>query len=228
MNETERDPTDGATARNQPIEGRCGAAKRDGDPCRKQPMRGTNRCRLHGGASPQAQRRARERIRDAADHAAAALIGFMENADVPWPTRLAAARDLLDRADVTGKTVVEVEMRPWEILLSGISSERPSGRAPEIDAAAQAEIDGYNREETERGGEIVDAELVEDEPPIAQDDNALDLPDNVTLLRATVGPNGTPPPPPLQTHEERYGDPDLSPGRKRPRGKRRPGPRDGR
>jgi len=150
MKELEGDPTEVLTSPR-----RCGAKRRrDGEPCRKWPLEGTNRCRLHGGASPQAQRKARERIRDAADHAAAALIGFMNNADVPWPTRLAAARDLLDRADVTGRTVVEVEMKPWEILLSGISSERPSGRAPEIDAAAaQAEIDGYNAAESD--GEIV-------------------------------------------------------------------------
>lgn len=221
MKELEGDPKRSSTPSGEPIPGRCNAKKRNGKPCPVYPMRGTNRCRMHGGASPQAQRKARERIRDAADHAAAALIGFMNNADVPWPTRLAAARDLLDRADVTGRTVVEVEVKPWQVLLEGISSERPSGRAPEIDAAAQAEIDGYNASERD-DDTIVDAELVEE-----SSSNALDLPDNVTLLRGSVGPYG-PPPPPLQTHEERYGDPAPAPGRNRPRGKGKRGPRDGR
>lgn len=203
MKELEGDPTEEVTSPR-----RCGAKRRrDGEPCRKWPLEGTNRCRLHGGASPQAQRKARERIRDAADHAAAALIGFMNNADVPWPTRLAAARDLLDRADVTGKTVVEVAVQPWQALLDRIDSTRPGG-APELDPTTAAELDRYNREETDDDG-IVEAELVE-------------APDNVTALRLA--------PAPLQTHAERYGDPA---DRKRPgsgprvAGSRKRGPRDG-
>lgn len=217
MNGPENDPTGAATPRElQP--GRCGARKRDGNPCRIRPMRGTNRCRLHGGASPQAQRKARERIRDAADHAAAALIGFMNNAEVPWPTRLAAARDLLDRADVTGRTIVELEVKPWQVLLQGIDSTPPGG-TPEIAPLAVAEIEAHNAAERDDG--IVDAELVEhdeDEP----------MPDNVRPLPARAGTSG---PAPLQSHAERYGDHPAAKGdRKRPRvaGHRQRGPRDGR
>ena len=87
---------------------RCGARRKDGQPCAKWPMAGTNRCRLHGGAAPQTQKKARERILAASDHAAARLIEFMNDVRVPWSVRLAATRDLLDRAGVTEAQTVKV------------------------------------------------------------------------------------------------------------------------
>jgi hypothetical protein len=52
---------------------RCGARTRaeDKHPCRQYAVEGATRCRFHGGASPQAQRKARERI--AEERAAAVL-----------------------------------------------------------------------------------------------------------------------------------------------------------
>jgi hypothetical protein len=35
-----------------PIEGRCNAKKRSGDPCTQYPVAGRKRCRMHGGATP--------------------------------------------------------------------------------------------------------------------------------------------------------------------------------
>lgn len=114
-------------------------------------------------------------------------------------------------------------MQPWQILLERIDSTPPSG-VPELSAETQAELDAYNREETDDPAhEVVEVELVEE-------------PDNVIALRPTdlsaavTGPLG-PPPAPLQTHAERYGD---NPARNRrgsgPRvaGSRTRGPRDGR
>lgn len=103
-----KDPKEDPTPRNGEPE-RCGAKRRNGEPCRKWPLAGTNRCRLHGGASPQAQRLARERIIGAADLAAKRLMEFMNDKRVPWSVRLAATRDLLDRANVTGDQVLKVE-----------------------------------------------------------------------------------------------------------------------
>lgn len=42
----------------------CGAKGRSGQPCRKPPLLGGVRCRLHGGASPQALRRAEETLQE--------------------------------------------------------------------------------------------------------------------------------------------------------------------
>ncbi len=40
----------------------CGAATRSGGPCKRSAMAGGSRCRLHGGASPQARQRAQLRL----------------------------------------------------------------------------------------------------------------------------------------------------------------------
>lgn len=44
----------------------CGARTRQGGTCRKPPLNGATRCRLHGGASPNSLAKAKERITDAA------------------------------------------------------------------------------------------------------------------------------------------------------------------
>jgi hypothetical protein len=119
------DPKNDATASAvQPD--RCGAKKRNGEPCRRWPLKGTNRCRLHGGASPQAQKRARERIIGAADLAAARLIEFMNDKRVPYSVRLAATRDLLDRGIGTAAQNVKLgvaDKDPWGELLAEVMDD---------------------------------------------------------------------------------------------------------
>lgn len=55
--------TDPKYAPGQTVNGRliCGAKRKTGDPCGAPPPRGATRCRNHGGKSPQAQAKARER-----------------------------------------------------------------------------------------------------------------------------------------------------------------------
>ncbi|WBL18504.1 HGGxSTG domain-containing protein [Citricoccus sp. NR2] len=54
-------------AAGQTVNGRtiCGARKKNGEPCGAHPARGATRCRRHGGASPQAKRKATERVVEA-------------------------------------------------------------------------------------------------------------------------------------------------------------------
>jgi hypothetical protein len=102
-------------------------SSRTGLPCKKWPMKGQNVCRMHGGAAGAARRRAAERIALASDKAAQHLFAFMNDTAVPHNVRLAAAKDLLDRANVSGKTTVELEVKPWEELLAGIVADVPEG-----------------------------------------------------------------------------------------------------
>lgn len=44
---------------------RCGARKVDGTPCRRWPIKGSNRCRLHGGSAPQVRAKARQNVLEA-------------------------------------------------------------------------------------------------------------------------------------------------------------------
>jgi hypothetical protein len=128
MSEGTTNPKDRSTSSNgstalEPA--RCGAKKRDGEACRRFPLRGTNRCRLHGGASPQAQAKARERILGAADLAAQRLIEFMNDKRVPWPVRLSAARDLLDRAGLGARNELTVELPQWQAVIDKIIVDVP-------------------------------------------------------------------------------------------------------
>ncbi|PYY44013.1 hypothetical protein DEJ03_12665 [Curtobacterium sp. MCLR17_043] len=63
---------------------------------------------MHGGAAPQVRRRAQQRILEASDKAAARLVELMQDAKVPYAVQLAAARDLLDRAQLAGKQEIEM------------------------------------------------------------------------------------------------------------------------
>ena len=110
------------------VETRCSAHRKNGAVCRNYAIRGGNVCRMHGGGAPQVRRRAQERILAAADGAAARLIEFMNDRRVPWPVRLTAARDLLDRAGLNPKTTVAVEVPVWargmdDLVVDGIVSQ---------------------------------------------------------------------------------------------------------
>lgn len=113
-------------------------SSRTGNPCNNSPMRGGNVCRMHGGAAPQVRRRAAERIALASDKAAAQLFAFMTDVAIPPAVRLAATKDLLDRAQVTGKTTVEIEVPVWQQILDGIVATVPAEGETAVRAFAEA------------------------------------------------------------------------------------------
>jgi hypothetical protein len=80
---------------------KCSAHRTDGAECQAYAIKGSNVCRVHGGSAPQVRRTARERLLEAADPAAAELVELALRAEDPR-VRLAAVRDLLDRAGVRG------------------------------------------------------------------------------------------------------------------------------
>jgi hypothetical protein len=105
---------------------RCRAtARQGGGRCRKAVGAGGLVCRIHGGAAPQTQRKARERVLLAADDAISQIIRLMEDQSVPPQIRLAAARDLADRADLGGASKVELELKPWQSIIPDILVDLP-------------------------------------------------------------------------------------------------------
>jgi hypothetical protein len=102
-----------------PDPSKCVARKRDGTPCTANPMRGSAVCRMHGGSAPQVKKKAQERLAHLSDLAVLKEEQLMYDPDVPPAVQLAAAKDVLDRNNLTGKTTIEVEMKPWEKLLNG-------------------------------------------------------------------------------------------------------------
>ncbi|WP_157373082.1 hypothetical protein [Agromyces sp. Root81] len=97
------------------------------------------------------------RILEASDRAAARLVQIMQDKKVPYNVQLAAARDLLDRANIVGtqQVAIEVGVKPaWELAL---------------EATGMIE---YITVEDPDPADIVDAEVVEDDP--ARDDAAIE------------------------------------------------------
>ena len=115
---------------------RCGAKKKDGTPCQKWPMLGTNRCRLHGGASPQAQEKAAERIALARDLALETLI-----------ERIYEEGDLLD-----SKILLEsiVKLTEKHELLSGRATDRKESKQIRDPEKVRAELESRIDELRER------------------------------------------------------------------------------
>lgn len=125
---------------------RCVAIRRNGERCLKPANRGMTVCRTHGGAAPQVQRKAKQRLELAADRMARELLGMAEGAESE-AVKLNAIRDALDRAGLGAKSEVTVEVKPYEQLINDLTGVANISRAehralqgrPIIDAAALAD-----------------------------------------------------------------------------------------
>ena len=136
----------------------CVAHKKTGEQCQKMAIRGARVCRFHGGAAPQVKAAARTRIELAADKLAQRLLQFAFDGTVADPVALAAIRDALDRAGLSAKQNVEIEVgptKPYEQILSRLEGgsraqwRRNRGEEPPTPALVV--------------GEPLDAEVVADE-----------------------------------------------------------------
>lgn len=100
---------------------RCNGHRRNGNRCQKPAMNGATVCRTHGGATRHVQRKARQRLDEAADRMARQLLKIADGAESE-SVRLAAIRDALDRAGLKAPTQVDLEVgtKPYEQIISGI------------------------------------------------------------------------------------------------------------
>jgi hypothetical protein len=143
-------------------ERQCIAHRRNGDRCRRVAILGGTVCATHGGRSPQVKRAARTRLEMAADRMAKELLGIATDDNAPAAVKLGAIKDALDRAGLSAKTAVEIEVgptRPYEALLTDMltGGSRATSRA-ERGMPAGRETPTWLRDELG----IVDAEVVED------------------------------------------------------------------
>lgn len=99
------------------MDGRCTAkAKSTGERCRQPAIPGGTVCRFHGGACPQVQRKARERIIELRDVAAEKFLLQLQNDEVTPPVTMAAVRDLT-------KTAAEMEKHESDVAATSIVDE---------------------------------------------------------------------------------------------------------
>lgn len=97
-------------SRHRPIN-RCTAHKTNGDPCGNRAIRGGTVCRFHGGAAPQVRRAAFVRLLMESDPAAAELIAIYKDKKNPVAIRIRAIENVLDRAGVTAKQEINVDVQ---------------------------------------------------------------------------------------------------------------------
>jgi hypothetical protein len=104
--------------------GRCVGHRKNGDRCKRPTDPGAAVCGHHGARAPQVKAKARQRIEEAADRMAKALLKMASDENVSEVVRLRAITDALSRAGITEKTAVEVEvsLKPFEQIITRVES----------------------------------------------------------------------------------------------------------
>lgn len=100
---------------------RCTARRKNGMRCHNHAIRGATVCRMHGGAAPQVLRAAQVRAVMASDRLMGALLTIALNEKIPVRDRLVAIRDGLDRAGLTARTQIDVQLEvpDWKAKAAG-------------------------------------------------------------------------------------------------------------
>jgi hypothetical protein len=123
----------------------CGAKTRGGKgpPCRKTPIAGGNRCRFHGGGSPQAKAKAAERLALAKAHKYLQQLG---EDHVPHRDSYEALQDLGNQASLLVDLLRGVIAR-----LDTVSSDGGAGVGEQIRGEVQAYLQAMTRAESVHG-----------------------------------------------------------------------------
>ncbi|OJX63903.1 MAG: hypothetical protein BGO95_06885 [Micrococcales bacterium 73-13] len=100
-------------------------SKRTGERCKRYCALGQVTCNMHG-ANGRSKAKAAKVIAGASGYAAEMLVEFMADPAVPVKDRTQIAQDLLNRANVVGKTNIELDarMQTWQrVLIESLGDE---------------------------------------------------------------------------------------------------------
>lgn len=117
----------------------CGARTRNGGTCRRPPVPGGTRCRLHGGASPQAQAKAQERLAVAAAEREVVRLGARRDIH-PAEALLELVHWTAGEVDYWRAKVVQLAETDEDALTWGMTTEvhKGSGEFPGTDTTSEA------------------------------------------------------------------------------------------
>jgi len=129
----------------------CSRIMKSGERCKKAPIYGGTVCSKHGGRAPHIKQAAKRRLEEAADRAAAALLGMAFADDTPHAVKLSALKDALDRAGLSPQQAMQIthELKPYEVTLGKLHRGPRPGT-------------GGEGGDSDPDDDIVDAEIVED------------------------------------------------------------------
>lgn len=114
-------PIDAAT-HEAPI--RCKArSSRTGEPCKRYPIQGATVCRTHGGAAPQVQRKARERLEALVPKAISRLDSLIDRDEFPT-VQFQASKAVIEFAEGRAKERVEVTGKDGAALIPTMSNDQ--------------------------------------------------------------------------------------------------------
>jgi hypothetical protein len=115
----------------------CGAATRTGGTCKKPPLEGATRCRLHGGASPRAQAAAADRIAEQAAGRELARLGVARRDIHPAEALIELVQFTAAAVDYWRQRVTQLEE---DELTWGRTTEvhKGSGEFPGTDTTSEA------------------------------------------------------------------------------------------
>lgn len=98
---------------------RCTAtANRTGERCKAPAIKGHQVCRVHGGASPQVIKTAKERLLELVDPALAALHAILSDETTDDPVKVRAALGILDRTGYGPGATLTVQTTTWDEMFA--------------------------------------------------------------------------------------------------------------
>lgn len=128
---------------------KCATIKKDGNPCGNRSVRGTGltagsspRCRMHGGQLPTVKQHAEEivnaariQLTDSTPDAVRVIMEIMKSSSTASNVRLAAAKEVLDRAGVKSGADMTIEVTnnilPSEKIMKKLASMRDDAKSEE-------------------------------------------------------------------------------------------------
>lgn len=123
---------------------KCRNGKNAGNRCLKLRELGTTVCKAHGGSLPMVRKAAQRRLGMAALPAVEHLLFIaLEKKGVTDGDRLRALVEVLNRAGITGKETLVIELKPWQNMMQRLAGTDPKTTDLDEEEGVDYELPGH-------------------------------------------------------------------------------------